>query len=56
MRFVIFIAYEPGGWVDADAATQRQYVDDHAAFERFIESHGRRHESASAATSQERAT
>lgn len=46
MRYVILIAYEPDGWDMADDATRQQFFDDHHAFERFVDEHGRRIDSA----------
>ncbi len=54
-RFVIFIAYEPNDWSQRTPEEQQVYVDGHAAFEAYVESHGRHHGSAALADA-ERAT
>jgi hypothetical protein len=49
MRYVVMVAYAPGQWDMADDATRQQFFDDHHAFERFVDEHGRRIESAALA-------
>lgn len=48
-RFVIFIAYEATDWSKRSAEEQQVYIDGHAAFEAYVESHGRHHSSAALA-------
>jgi hypothetical protein len=42
MRYVILIAYQPDQWDMADEATRQQFFDNHHAFERFVDEHGKR--------------
>lgn len=42
MRYVVLIAYSPGGWERADEAERQEYFDAHHAFERYVEEHGKR--------------
>ncbi len=46
MRYVILIAYEPGGWEAADEQERQSYFDAHHAFEAFVKEHGAHHGSA----------
>jgi hypothetical protein len=46
VRYVVLIAYEPGAWEAADEQARAAFVDAHDAFERFVDEHGRRLESA----------
>ncbi|NYG07050.1 hypothetical protein BJ986_001537 [Phycicoccus badiiscoriae] len=46
MRYVVLIAYEPGGWAEASHEVRQQHVDAHHAFERYVDEHGRRLSSA----------
>lgn len=48
-RYVLLLAYEPGGWDDASEAVQQEFLDAHTAFETFIGEHGRRLASAALA-------
>lgn len=41
-RYVVLIAYEPGGWEAAGPQERQEYFDDHHAFERHVDEHGRR--------------
>lgn len=41
-RYLMLIAHEPGGWESATAEERRLYVDGHAAFDLFVDEHGRR--------------
>ncbi|KGN41533.1 YciI family protein [Knoellia aerolata] len=41
-RYLMLIAHDPGGWESATAEERRLYVDGHAAFDRFVDRHGRR--------------
>jgi hypothetical protein len=42
VRYVVLIAYEPGGWEGADEQARQAFFDAHHAFERFVDTHGRR--------------
>ncbi|WP_353951418.1 YciI family protein [Knoellia sp. S7-12] len=42
MRYLVLIAYEPGGWEAATPEERQGYVEGHAAFDRFVDEHGRR--------------
>jgi hypothetical protein len=42
VRYLVLIAYAPGGWEDADADERQAYFDAHHAFEKFVDGHGRR--------------
>lgn len=46
MRYVVLVAYEPGGWEAATAEERQRYFDAHHAFEAFVDEHGRRLHSA----------
>ncbi|USQ76917.1 YciI family protein [Ornithinimicrobium cryptoxanthini] len=46
-RYLILIAYEPGGWDRASEEARATFFEQHAAFSAFVAEHGR--ESASAA-------
>lgn len=46
MRYVVLVAYEPGDWAGASEAVRQEFVDAHAAFEAFVDEHGRRISSA----------
>ena len=41
-RYVVLIAYEPGGFERADADERQGYFDAHHAFERYVDEHGTR--------------
>lgn len=41
-RYLMLIAYEPGGWESASPEERQVYVDGHEAFHRFVDEHGRR--------------
>ncbi|WP_404385509.1 YciI family protein [Knoellia locipacati] len=41
-RYLLLLAYEPGGWESATPEERAAYVDGHAAFDRFVDEHGRR--------------
>ncbi len=41
-RYVLLLAYEPGGWDPDDAALVQSYYDAHDAFEAYLAAHGRR--------------
>lgn len=41
-RYLVLIAYEPGGWESATPEERQGYVEGHAAFDRFVDAHGRR--------------
>ena len=41
-RYVLLLAYEPGGWDETSAEVQQAFFDAHHAFEEYVESHGRR--------------
>ncbi len=40
-RYVILIAYEPGGWESASQQERQGYFDAHDAFSQFVDDHGR---------------
>lgn len=42
MRYAVLLTHDPGVWARADEDTRQQYRDDHEAFERFVDEHGRR--------------
>jgi hypothetical protein len=46
MRYVVLVAYEPGGWERADAAERQEYFDAHHAFEKYVDERGSRLSSA----------
>ncbi|GAA2737921.1 hypothetical protein GCM10009867_27100 [Pedococcus aerophilus] len=46
MRYVVLIAYVPGRWEEAGPQERQQFFDAHHAFERFVDEHGRRLQSA----------
>ena len=41
-RYLVLIAYEPGRWEAATPEERQGYVDGHAAFDSFVDDHGRR--------------
>ncbi|GAA1478247.1 YciI family protein [Nocardioides aestuarii] len=41
MRYLLLLAYEPGGWEQADEAGQQAYFDAHHAFEAYVTEHGK---------------
>ncbi|KRE54630.1 YciI family protein [Phycicoccus sp. Soil748] len=49
MRYVVLIASEPGEWEAADEEARQELFDAHHAFERFVDEHGSRRESAALA-------
>ena len=49
MRYVLLIAYAPGRWEAADQDERQEFFDAHHDFERFVDEHGRRRESAALA-------
>lgn len=49
MRYVVLIAYEPGGWEAAGPRERQAFFDAHHAFERFVAEHGSRLSSAALA-------
>jgi hypothetical protein len=49
VRYVVLIAHQPDQWDMADETTRQQFFDDHHAFERFVDGHGRRVASAALA-------
>jgi hypothetical protein len=48
-RYVLLLAYEPGGWDPGDDAVRQEFFDAHYAFEKFVDTHGRRLASAALA-------
>jgi hypothetical protein len=40
-RYVLLLAYEPGGWESASKDEQQGYFDAHTAFETFVNERGR---------------
>ena len=40
-RYVLLLAYEPGGWESASQEEQQGYFDAHTAFETFVNERGR---------------
>ncbi len=48
-RYVLLLAYEPGGWDPADEEVRQEFFDAHHAFEKFVDTHGRRLASAALA-------
>ena len=40
-RYVLLLAYEPGGWDTADEGVQQEFFDAHTAFETFVNDRGR---------------
>lgn len=46
MRYVVLIAADPKAWADATDDVRQEYFDAHHAFERFVDEHGRRINSA----------
>jgi hypothetical protein len=40
-RYVVLVAYEPGEWDSASDAVQQEYFAAHAAFEEYVDTHGR---------------
>ncbi len=49
-RYVLLLAYEPGGYESATAEVQQEYFDAHHAFEAYVAEHGRVLGSAALAT------
>ena len=45
-RYVLLLAYEPGGWEDRTAEEQQGFFEAHDAFEAFVAQHGQRLSSA----------
>ena len=41
MRYVLFIASDPGDWESAGEAERQEYFDAHHAFEAFVAEHGK---------------
>lgn len=41
-RYVVLIAYRPGGFEAASKEEQQRYFDAHHAFEAYVDEHGRR--------------
>ena len=41
MRYLLLLAYEPGGWERADEAGRQAYFDAHHAFEAYVTEHGK---------------
>jgi hypothetical protein len=41
-RYVLLLAYEPGGWEQASEEEQQGFFDAHTAFEEYVVAHGRR--------------
>ena len=41
-RYLVLLAYEPGGWEAAGPEERQAYVDGHDAFHRFVDERGRR--------------
>ncbi|MFC7490980.1 MULTISPECIES: YciI family protein [unclassified Knoellia] len=41
-RYLVLLAYEPGGWEAATPEERQVYVDGHNAFHAFVDEHGRR--------------
>lgn len=41
-RYFFLIAYERGGWETATPEERQAYVDGHAAFQDYVDEHGRR--------------
>jgi hypothetical protein len=41
-RYVVLIACDPGDWEAATPEQRQEYFDDHHAFERHVDAHGRR--------------
>ena len=41
-RYLLLLAYEPGGWESASEEERQAYFDAHAAFETYVDEHGRR--------------
>ena len=46
MRYVLLIAHRPGDWEGTDEAVRQTYFDAHHAFERYVDEHGKRLDSA----------
>jgi hypothetical protein len=46
VRYVVLIAYEPGNYDGTDEAVRQEYFDAHHAFERYVDEHGKRLDSA----------
>lgn len=41
-RYVVLVAYEAGEWESASETVREKYFDAHHAFERYVDTHGRR--------------
>lgn len=41
-RYVLLLAYEPGGWDPADEEVRQSFFDAHHAFEEYVAARGRR--------------
>ena len=41
-RYVVMIAYRPWEWEQSTPEVRQSYLDDHHAFERYVDEHGRR--------------
>lgn len=41
-RYVLLVAYEPGGWEAATDERRQEYFAAHHAFEEYVDAHGRR--------------
>jgi len=48
-RYVLLLAYEPGGWDATSDAVRQEFFDAHHAFEEYVAAHGRRLASAALA-------
>lgn len=55
-RYLMLIAYLPGTWEEAGPSERQVYVDTHAAFQEYVEIHGRHHASAALADTDEATT
>ena len=45
-RYVVLVAFEPGGWESASEELRQEYYAAHHAFEAYVDAHGRRISSA----------
>ena len=45
-RYVVLVAYPPGDWEAASEPVRQEYFAAHQAFERYVDTHGRRISSA----------
>ena len=48
-RYVVLLAYEPAEWARADPSSRQSFVEDHRAFEQYVEARGRCRSSAALA-------